>query len=203
MNIVEFIKFALPEYQILHSARLYGLFRLREKKRAIPDQHVASYYDHAVLVPIHPKHRSKSALSDFIIFLFIMGYPLYFITMTPFRFTELISAVYESGYAVIQSGYILVSIIFVIPLVGFSFLYTPTRRMYYRMPWILPYMALFSINIIILGIAHYIINEGFSILEQDRTTLYSLLMYGQLLLSRLFISILLYKKPITHWGGAL
>jgi len=205
MNIVEFIKFALPEYQILHSARLYGLFSLREKKRAhSEEQDTRNYYNQPVIVPMHGGRKAGgNILSDFILFLLIMGFPLYLVTTAPYKTIEDILAIYHTGYALIDSGYMLLGVIFSIPLIGISFIFAPTRRIYYRMPWLLPFIILFSVNLLILSISYLIINTGFYVLDEDRTALYSLFMIGQLLLSRLLLSIWLYKKPITHLGGTL
>jgi DMSO reductase anchor subunit len=202
MNIVEFIKFVLPEYQILHAIRLYGLISLRDKTTTLPEQQQTIYYDQAVIIPTPSKQKGNgNTFLHFISFVLLMGFPLYFITTSPFRLIEKIETVYRTGYAIIGVGYTVLGFALFLLLFGISLVTTPLRRMYYRLPWLLPFIIMFALSTLLFTIALPIMNRGYYTLQSNDAANYFLLMSGQLVFCRLLLCIGLYQKPVTHIGG--
>lgn len=205
MNVLEFLKFLFPEYQILNAVRLYGLISLKEKKQ--PEQQAIMdnqpyVYQQAILVPVAPKQKVTTAsFFRFILFAAIMAYPLYFITTFPANQIEDIYSVYKSGYVILEGSQNVLFFTLIFLLLSLSIMRASFRKMYYRLPWLIAYIIIMTLNSIILAFALSILNLGHHVINSDNAVTYFLLMSGQIVFCRLLMCILLFKKPVTALGG--
>lgn len=204
MNVLNFLKFLIPEYQILNAMRLYGLFSLKEKPGPMEQEQTPDVYEQAIMVPVHSQQgKSSRSFIKSLLFAVLIAVLLYFITRMPFQLIEDIYTVYQSGYVILDGMINLLIFILYFLLIGLSLLIPGFRKMYYRLPWLFAYLTFFTLNSIFLAVALSILNLGQHTLHSSEAVLYLLAMSGQLLVCRLLMCILFYKKPLTHWGGAI
>lgn len=204
MNVLNFLKFLIPEYQILHAIRLYGLISLKQKPDPLEQEHAPLIYEQAIMVPVHPqKVKSSGSFARNLLFVVFIALLLYFITTTLFNLIEDILTVYSSGYVILEGMINLLIFILYSILIGLSLLIPNFRKMYYRLPWLFAYVTFFTLNSLSLAVALSILNLGHHTLNSGEATIYFLIMSGQLIVCRLLMCTLFYKKPLTHWGGAV
>lgn len=134
-----------------------------------------------------------SAILYFIVFMiFIIIYLFY----GQFHFISLIKEVLDMGFYTSFTAMASVSIIGL--LIAISLLVPPLRKMYYKLPWLFPYIKILFINIIILSIALYLINMGYEVQNETRHHTFFIIMIVQIIACRLAMCLYFYKKPAVY-----
>ncbi|MCL2154090.1 MAG: hypothetical protein FWH53_00340 [Leptospirales bacterium] len=134
-----------------------------------------------------------------IAFLAIMGWVIPLLPLMLLIIFNDIEAVLISGFS--TSGSSADSIwIFAIPI-AVSLLIPVFRKMYYKLPWLFPYVKIFYINVVIMGIALMILNYGYKVQNETRHTIFFILMLLEIVIGRILMSIYFNWKRVEHIGG--
>ena len=133
-------------------------------------------------------------------FILIMIPAIFFLLISPIMLISDINGIRNSGFstAIDPTMYIWLISLFVAP----SLLIRPLRKMYYKLPWLFPFVKIFIINIAILTVALMIINHGYQVQNEQRHMIFFILMLSSIVLGRLLMSIYFHWKKIDYVGGS-
>ena len=131
---------------------------------------------------------------------------IYLVIMIPFVGLLLLAdllSVLNTG-VILTSGFSNTSVMHVVGLCTFfispSFIIPGLRRMYYRLPWLEPFIKYLLIDSTILCLGYEILNFGFQVVDPGRHTLFIGLAVAWLIGARLVQCTIMTKRPIQFAG---
>lgn len=133
-------------------------------------------------------------------FILVMSWIILSLAFVPLGLFMDIQTVRESGFSTTNIGITFIGIFGL--FIGLSLLVPPFRKMYYKLPWLFPYVKILYIDVIIMSIATSILNYGYEVQSTARHTLFFTLMIVQIFVCRIAMCIYFSKQPVKYIGGA-
>lgn len=84
--------------------------------------------------------------------------------------------------------------------IGLSLSVPAFRKMYYKLPWLYPYVKIIYMDLVIVGVASMILNYGYQVQNPTRHNLFYILMLIQLVVCRLLMCVYLQKRRVNYIG---
>lgn len=135
----------------------------------------------------------------FFLIIYIIGPMMLVVTLCPIMLLKSIAQVVQTGFS--SNGdakfYIVVTSFFIILSIWIPW----TRVFYNRFPWLLGYVKMSFINLVILGIASYILDYGYMVKNSGRHILFFIIMIIQIVVCRLVFSLYFNKNKIGPMEG--
>lgn len=163
MDLKSLFKFLFPEYQIYKTVKVHGFIK----------RFSGTTVSHRISKII--------AVLYFIIFMLLA---MFLFIAWPLRFMSEIVATIGSGFSQSSNAIVLFYCSFII---AFSMLIPPLRIMYYKLPWLMPFIKIFFMNTIIMFIGISILNYGYEVQNGNRHTAAIIIMIAQLVICRFII----------------
>ncbi len=147
---------------------------------------------------------AKSVIGNIIAILYffsIMPFVIFILAFAPIGLLMDIKTIRASGFSTTNIGITLIGILgmFIAP----TLLIPALRGMYYKLPWLFPFVKIFFIDLIILSIALAVLNLGYEVQNSTRHSMFFALMIIQIILCRAAMSIYFSRKPVEYIGGGL
>jgi hypothetical protein len=140
-----------------------------------------------------------STLSSVGYFILVMSWLIPLLLFLPFGIITDINTVRVSGFSGQNTGISFIAVLGA--LIGFSMLIPAFRKMYYKLPWLFPYVKIFFINVVIISVASMIINYGYEIQNETRHTIFFILMLCEIVIGRILMCLYFSRKKIGHIQG--
>lgn len=140
-----------------------------------------------------------SALPAVLYFLTIMWWVILLMPMLTFiTLVADIPTIIESGFAApsVPPPFIAIFGLFI----GLSLSVPAFRKMYYKLPWLYPYVKIIYMDLVIVGVASMILNYGYQVQNPTRHNLFYILMLIQLVVCRLLMCVYLQKRKVNYIG---
>jgi hypothetical protein len=134
-----------------------------------------------------------------IYFLVVMLLVIMFLIIAPILLIISIKDILVSGFSKEDLG--MIYIVFPGLFIGISLFIPAFRRMYYKLPWLFPFVKILYLNDIILSIATMLLNYGYEVQDSARHTLFLFIMIGQIIICRVLMCIYFRKKKVQYIGG--
>lgn len=147
-------------------------------------------------------NKLKNLLADFaaiIYFLAVMMWVLLLLALVPIIIFSDISIIFKSGFATSNTGTAFIGLFGL--AIGISMLIPAFRRMYYKLPWMFPFVKIMYLNVIIMSVAVMLLNYGYEVQSPSRHKLFVIIMICQIIVSRILMCIYFYKRKVRHIGG--
>lgn len=135
----------------------------------------------------------------FIYFVLVMWWILLMLLFAPLGLLMDIQTVRSSGFSTTNIGMSFIGIFGL--FIGLSLLIPALRKMYFKLPWMFPFVKILFVDVIIMTVATFILNYGYEIQNNTRHTAFFIIMIVQIILCRIAMSIYFNKKPVKHIGG--
>jgi len=148
--------------------------------------------------------RLKTLLGStaaFLYFIFVMWWILLLLAFVPLGLFMDIQTIRSSGFSTTNIGTAFIGILGL--FIGLSLLIPAFRKMYYKFPWLFPYVKIFYVNVVIMSVATLILNYGYEIQSSTRHTKFFILMLVQIVVCRFAMCIYFNKKPVKYIGGGV
>ena len=140
-----------------------------------------------------------SAFPSVLYFVAVMWWVVLLLLITPFMLIGDIGTVHESGFSSNNIGLSFMGIFGL--LIGVSLLIPAFRRMYYKLPWLFPFVKIFLVNVVILTIAELVLNYGYEVRNDARHMLFFILTLGVIVIGRVIMSVYFSRKKVEYIGG--
>jgi len=135
----------------------------------------------------------------FIYFLAVMWWVLLLLPFVILMLITDIGTIRSSGFGTVNSGVTFVAVFGL--FLGLSLLIPAFRKMYYKLPWLFPYVKIMYLNLIIVSIAEALLNYGYQVQNPTRHTLFFILMIVQIIVCRLLMSFYFSRTKVLVVGG--
>ena len=138
-------------------------------------------------------------------FLALMGWVIFLLPIIPLKIIltdiGLVRAVgFSRGFSGIADT---VNFIWILGIpIALSLRIPAFRKMYYRLPWMYPYVKIYYLNLVIMAIALIILNYGYEVQNETRHTIFFILMLLEIVIGRVLMSIYFNWKNAEHIGGS-
>jgi hypothetical protein len=146
--------------------------------------------------------RLKSILGNMaavIYFLAVMWWILLMLVFVPFVLVSDINTIRSSGFSTSNMGTTYIGVFGL--FIGLSLLVPVFRKMYYKLPWMFPFVKILYLNVIIMSIATMILNYGYEVQSQTRHTVFFVLIICQIIICRIIMCIYFSKRKVQYIGG--
>lgn len=134
-----------------------------------------------------------------IYFFVVMLILMLMLIIVPFILISEISTIREVGFATSTIGTTFIGVFGI--FIGISLLVPVFRKMYYKLPWMFPFVKILFFDVVVLSIGVMILNFGYEVQSESRHTLFFILMLIQLILCRAAMCIYFSKKKVQYIGG--
>jgi hypothetical protein len=134
-----------------------------------------------------------------IYFITIMWWVLLLLIFVPIGLIGDITTIRSSGFSTTNIGPTLIGILGL--LIGLSLLVPAFRKMYYKLPWLLPFVKILYPNVVIMSLATMLLNYGYEVQSPARHTLFYILMICQIIICRLLMCIYFSRRKVGYIGG--
>ena len=134
-----------------------------------------------------------------IYFLAVMWWILLMLILVPIGLFFDINTIRESGFSTLNIGTTFIGIFGL--FIGLSLLIPAFRKMYYKLPWMFPFVKILYPNVIIMSIATMLLNYGYEVQNPSRHSLFFIIMICQLIVSRALMCIYFSRKKVQYIGG--
>ena len=134
-----------------------------------------------------------------IYFFAVMLVLMLMLIIVPLILISKIDTIREVGFATSTIGTTFIGVFGI--FIGISLLVPAFRKMYYKLPWMFPFVKILFIDVVILSIGVMILNFGYEVQSESRHTLFFFLMLSQLILCRATMCIFFSKKKVQYIGG--
>lgn len=134
-----------------------------------------------------------------IYFLAIMWWILLMLIFVPIGLISDINTIRSSGFSTSNTGAAFIGIFGL--FIGLSLLIPAFRIMYYKLPWMFPFVKILYSNVIIMSVAAMLLNYGYEVQSPARHTLFFSVMIGQIIICRAFMCIYFSRKKVQSMGG--
>ncbi len=135
-----------------------------------------------------------------IYFLTVMWWILLLLILVPMILISDINTIRSSGFSTSNAGTAFIGIFGL--FIGLSLIVPAFRKMYYKLPWMFPFVKILYPNVIIMSIAIGLLNYGYEIQSPARHTLFFIVMIGQIIVCRALMSIYFNRKQVQYVGGS-
>lgn len=132
-------------------------------------------------------------------FVFVMWVFLLLFTFQPLLFIDEVKTITSTGFGTSKNDFMIIGAAGLV--IGISLFVPAIRKMYYKLPWLYPYIKIMYINFIIMGIATLILNYGYEIQNRKRQITFFVIMIVQIIICRLGMCIYFNRRSIKHIGG--
>ena len=139
------------------------------------------------------------SVAALIYFLTVMWWVLLLLPFVVLMLFTDIGVIRSSGFSTVNTGISFVAIFGL--LLGLSLLIPAFRKMYYKLPWLFPYVKIMYLNLIIMSIAVALLNYGYEVQNPARHTLFFILMIIQIIICRLLMSLYFSRNRVPYIGG--
>lgn len=85
--------------------------------------------------------------------------------------------------------------------IGLSLLIPAFRKIYYKLPWLLPFVIIMFVNLLILFVSSLLINYGFESQNSFKHYVFIVIALIQLIVCRLLMCFYFSKKKVQYIGG--
>ncbi|HEY8529828.1 MAG TPA: hypothetical protein VIL22_09115 [Paenibacillaceae bacterium] len=127
-------------------------------------------------------------------FVFFMIATLFILLIMPFMCLSDIQVLLSTGFAVPDNpNMVMIGVIGII--IGLSMLIPALKIMYYKLPWLAPFVKIFFCNSLIMAVAFTILNYGYEVQNPARHRAFFWLMIAQIVACRLAMSFYFHKRP--------
>lgn len=134
-----------------------------------------------------------------IYFLVVMWWILLMLIFVPIGLISDIDTIRSSGFSTSNIGTAFIGIFGL--FIGLSLLVPTLRKMYYKLPWMFPFVKILYPNVIIMSVATMLLNYGYEVQNQTRHTLFFILMICQIIICRALMCIYFSKRKVQYVGG--
>ena len=124
---------------------------------------------------------------------------IFLLLFAPILLLNDIVTIRESGFASTNEGWAFIALLAL--FIGASMLITASRRMYYKLPWLLPLVKILYINVVIMAIANMIMNFGYEIQDEKRHTTFFALTIAAIVVGRILMCLWFNKRRVEYIGG--
>ncbi len=147
--------------------------------------------------------KAKSIFGNIILVIYVvtvMWWLLLLLPLVPIMtiFSD-IPGIINSGFSSSNTGIAFIGIFGL--FIGISLLIPPLPKMYYKLPWLFPYVKIFYVDVIIMSIATILLNIGYEVQSDARHVKFFILMVAQIIICRVLMCIYFWKKNVNHIGG--
>lgn len=132
-------------------------------------------------------------------FLAVMWWVLLLLIFVPLGLMFDINTILSSGFSTSSIGTTFIEIFGL--FIGLSLLIPAFRKIYYKLPWVFPFVKIFYLNVIIMSIATMLLNYGYEVQNQTRHTIFFILMICQIIICRGLMCIYFHRKKVQYIGG--
>jgi hypothetical protein len=139
------------------------------------------------------------SVAALIYFLTVMWWVLLLLPFVVLMLFTDIGVIRSSGFSTVNTGISFIAIFGL--LLGLSLLIPAFRKMYYKLPWLFPYVKIMYLNLIIMSIAVTLLNYGYEVQNPARHTLFFILMIIQIIIFRLLMSLYFSRNRVPYIGG--
>lgn len=136
-----------------------------------------------------------------IYFILVMWWMLLMLAIVPFTLLGNIQTIRSSGFSMANMGIMFMGLFGL--FIGISLLIPAFRKMYYKLPWLFPYVKILYVNLVIMGVATLILNYGYEVQNSTRHTSFFMVMIAQIVICRIAMCIYFNKKPVKYIGGGV
>jgi CDP-diglyceride synthetase len=144
----------------------------------------------------------KSLLSNaaaVIYFMVVMLWLLLILIFAPIMLLNDIIVIRESGFSTSDFGTALIGVSGL--FIGLSLLIPAFRKMYYKLPWMFPFVKIMYLNVVIMGIATMLLNYGYEVQNTSRHNQFFILMLCLIIICRALMCVYFDKKKVQYIGG--
>jgi len=134
-----------------------------------------------------------------IYFLTVMWWILLMLIFVPIGLFFDINTICKSGFSTSNIGTTFIGIFGL--FIGLSLLIPAFRKMYYKLPWMFPFVKILYSNVIIMSIATMLLNFGYEVQNPSRHRLFFIIMICQIIICRALMCIYFSKKKVQYIGG--
>ncbi len=134
-------------------------------------------------------------------FLAVMTWMLPMLIFIPLMTLSDMGTVMESGFSIPNTGIYFIAVFGL--FIGLSLVVPAFRKMYYKLPWMFPYVKIMFINTIIITVALLLLNFGYEVQNDRRHLVWTLLMVAQLIICRILMSLYFHKRKKTAVSGGM
>lgn len=138
-------------------------------------------------------------IAALVYFLTVMWWVLLLLMFVPLGLFSEIDTVLSSGFATTNIGATFIGIFGL--FIGLSLLIPAFRKMYYKLPWMFPFVKILYPNVVIMSIATMLLNYGYEVQSPARHTLFFVLMIVQIILCRALMCIYFSRNKVQYIGG--
>lgn len=139
------------------------------------------------------------SVAALVYFLTVMWWVLLLLPFVVLMLFTDIGVIRSSGFSTVNTGISFIAIFGL--LLGLSLLIPAFRKMYYKLPWLFPYVKIMYLNLIIMSIAVALLNYGYEVQNPARHTLFFILMIIQIIIFRLLMSLYFSRNRVPYIGG--
>jgi hypothetical protein len=125
---------------------------------------------------------------------------LFFLLTIPFMYLTDIQVLRSTGFAMPDNPNMTMIGVFGL-IIGLSMLIPALRIMYYKLPWLAPFVKIFFCNSLIMALAFTILNYGYEVQDPGRHRAFFWLMIAQIVACRLAMSFYFHRRPAKFTGG--
>jgi len=134
-----------------------------------------------------------------IYFLTVMWWILLLLIVVPIGLILEIHTIRSSGFSTSNDGTAFIGVFGL--FIGLSLLIPAFRRIYYKLPWMFPFVKILYPNVIIMSIAIILLNYGYEVQNPARHNLFFIMMVCQIIVCRVFMCIYFNRKRVQYIGG--
>ncbi len=134
-----------------------------------------------------------------IYFLAVMWWMLIMLIFAPIGLFSDINTILKSGFSTSNIGPAFIGVFGL--FIGLSLLIPAFRKMYYKLPWIFPFVKILYPNVVIMSIATMLLNYGYEVQSPLRHNLFFIIMICQIIVCRALMCIYFSKKQVQYIGG--
>jgi len=139
------------------------------------------------------------SVAALVYFLTVMWWVLLLLPFVVLMLFTDIGVIRRSRFSTVNTGISFIAIFGL--LLGLSLLIPAFRKMYYKLPWLFPYVKIMYLNLIIMSIAVALLNYGYEVQNPARHTLFFILMIIQIIIFRLLMSLYFSRNRVPYIGG--
>jgi len=133
-----------------------------------------------------------------IYFLSVMWWVLLMLLFVPIGLIFDINTIRNSGFSTTNVGLTFIGVFGL--FIGLSLLVPAFRKMYYKLPWLFPFVKIMYSNVIIMSIATMLLNYGYEVQSPARHTIFFIIMICQIIVCRALMCIYFSKNKVQYIG---
>jgi len=140
-------------------------------------------------------------IASIIYFVVVMWWMLLLLAIVPLTLFGDIKTIRSSGFSAPNVGIMFMGLFGL--FIGISLLIPAFRKMYYKLPWLFPYVKILYVNLVIMGVATLILNYGYEVQSSTRHMSFFMVMIAQIVICRIAMCIYFNKKTVKYIGGGV